>query len=72
MTNMSLAQIAASMPLEEREDWFKTLSTAEAEALLSDWRFWARPNQLAPDDEGWNTWLIQAGRGFGKTRAGAE
>lgn len=47
------------------------LSDAEAEELLWDWRFWARPNQLAPPGD-WLTWVINAGRGFGKTRAGAE
>lgn len=31
----------------------------------------ARPNQLPPDGH-WHTWIIIAGRGFGKTRAGAE
>src|SRR5690348_6377087 len=31
----------------------------------------ARPNQLPPPGE-WQTWLIMAGRGFGKTRSGAE
>lgn len=35
------------------------------------WPFWARPNQLEPDGD-WRTWLILAGRGFGKTRTGAE
>lgn len=39
--------------------------------LLYEWRFWARPNQLPP--ENWrHVWLILAGRGFGKTRTGAE
>lgn len=46
-------------------------SEAELEALEWDWRFWARPEQIAPDGD-WNTWLILAGRGFGKTRSGAE
>jgi phage terminase large subunit-like protein len=32
---------------------------------------WARPEQLEPPGD-WSTWLILAGRGFGKTRAGAE
>jgi Uncharacterized conserved protein len=32
---------------------------------------WARPEQLAPS-WAWRTWLILAGRGFGKTRTGAE
>lgn len=47
--------------------------TPEARAALNwKWRgWWARPNQLAPEGE-WSTWLILAGRGFGKTRSGAE
>lgn len=35
------------------------------------WRDVARPEQLAPEGE-WRVWLVQAGRGFGKTRLGAE
>jgi predicted phage terminase large subunit-like protein len=42
-----------------------------ATALANDWRSIARPNQLPPDWE-WRIWLLMAGRGFGKTRAGAE
>lgn len=38
----------------------------------ADWfECWARPGQRAPAGE-WRCWLILAGRGFGKTRAGAE
>ena len=33
--------------------------------------FHAHPGQQPPDGD-WRTWLIMAGRGFGKTRAGAE
>src|SRR5436190_16004098 len=47
------------------------LTPAEARALLYEWAFWARPNQLPPDGE-WRVWLVLAGRGFGKTRTGAE
>lgn len=44
----------------------------EARANLNyDWKFWARQNQIAPEGP-WSTWLILAGRGFGKTRCGAE
>tara|TARA_R100000995_G_C3481044_1_gene123923 strand:- start:599 stop:1858 length:1260 start_codon:yes stop_codon:yes gene_type:complete len=39
--------------------------------LKWDWRFWARPEQVAPKGD-WRIWLILAGRGFGKTRTGAE
>lgn len=37
-----------------------------------DWVADARHNQLPPDDEDWFVWLLLAGRGFGKTRTGAE
>lgn len=36
-----------------------------------DWSLHARPEQLPPDGQ-WNVWLILAGRGWGKTRTGAE
>jgi phage terminase large subunit-like protein len=35
------------------------------------WRAKARPSQLPPEGD-WNGWLVMAGRGFGKTRTGAE
>ena len=38
----------------------------------ADFESWAHRNQLPPPSEGWRTWLMMAGRGFGKTRAGAE
>lgn len=41
------------------------------EALQASWRLKARPEQLPPAGD-WATWLILAGRGFGKTRTGAE
>lgn len=39
--------------------------------LLYDWPLWARENQLTPTGD-WFVWLILAGRGWGKTRVGAE
>ncbi|MBD59639.1 MAG: ATP-binding protein [Citromicrobium sp.] len=56
---------------QAREDWFASLSAEEAEALAFHWELWARPEQLPPPGD-WHTWLVCAGRGFGKTRAGAE
>lgn len=55
----------------EREKWLSSLTEAEKAELLHTWSFWARPNQLPPEGD-WNTWLVMAGRGFGKTRMGAE
>nr|WP_305953020.1 phage terminase large subunit [Beijerinckia mobilis] len=42
-----------------------------ADALERDWRAIARPEQLPPHGD-WTVWLIKAGRGWGKTRTGAE
>jgi phage terminase large subunit-like protein len=40
-------------------------------SLDEDWALWANAGQREPEGD-WLTWLMQAGRGFGKTRAGAE
>ncbi len=37
-----------------------------------DWLSTARESQRLPTGDDWQTWLILAGRGFGKTRTGAE
>ncbi len=49
----------------------REMSPEMAEALAYDWEFWARDKQLLPPGD-WETWAITAGRGFGKTRTGAE
>ena len=68
----SVAERLAAIPLSERAAIVSKLTDAEAEALLYEWRgFKARPNQIAPDGK-WLTWLALAGRGFGKTEAGAQ
>jgi len=55
----------------ERAKILNSYSDEQLEALLYDWNFWARPSQKMPDWE-WHVWLLLAGRGFGKTRVGAE
>jgi phage terminase large subunit-like protein len=61
----------APLPEPAKIDLPAVLSPAEARALLYDWSFWARPGQLPPAGN-WRVWLLLAGRGFGKTRTGAE
>ena len=61
----------ASLPEPAKNTLAGALSPAEARALLYDWPFWARPAQLPPQGN-WRVWLLLAGRGFGKTRTGAE
>lgn len=51
--------------------YLATLSDEEAAALMRDWSFLARDEQLPPAGE-WAFWLYLAGRGAGKTRTGAE
>jgi phage terminase large subunit-like protein len=38
----------------------------------ANWILQARPDQVTPLGDDWSTWLILAGRGWGKTRTGAE
>lgn len=59
-------------------DWLHKQDPKWAIRLGYDWRFVARPKQLPPErnprtpDGSWVTWSLRAGRGFGKTRCGAE
>ena len=71
------------MKIADRRDYLLSLKPAEMRATLermsdeqrrslrTHWQLWAHPGQLDPVGE-WHGWLIMAGRGFGKTRAGAE
>ena len=63
----SLAQRFACLPPEERAQ----VSRRELAALEHEWKFWARPDQLPPGGT-WRTWIVLAGRGWGKTRTGGE
>lgn len=68
---LSPADIFRALPPEQQEAELASLSPEAQARLLYDWQFWARPNQLAPEGD-WRTWLALAGRGFGKTEAGAQ
>lgn len=60
-----------SLPRHRKKSLLDSLTDVEASVLLYDWSKWARPSQLTPAG-GWLVWLLLAGRGFGKTRTGAE
>lgn len=53
-----------SLHLSSTERFLAALAAAE-------WKIAARPAQLTPKGD-WRIWLILAGRGWGKTRTGAE
>lgn len=63
----SLAELAE----KESDRMLARVGNTGAEALARHWSLRARPEQLPPPGE-WTVWLVLAGRGFGKTRAGAE
>lgn len=60
-----------AMPEGDRLAFLQTLDKDQKSALRWHWDVWARRDQLAPRGD-WRCWLVLAGRGFGKTRAGAE
>lgn len=59
------------LPQPELDEILSGLSPDELQDLHYSWEFWARDEQLPPAGD-WDTWLILAGRGYGKTRTGAE
>ncbi len=61
----------ARLPAGERGPLVRALPESVARTLHDCWPLWAHPGQL-PGRADWDLWLIRAGRGFGKTRAGAE
>lgn len=67
----SLAERLAMLEPEQRHAFFKSLPARFKGLFLRDWHAQARPAQLPPDGA-WRIWMIMAGRGFGKTRAGAQ
>ncbi len=60
------------LPVPERNKVLAELTDEEINELNYDWKFWARKEQLPPDTKDWFVWLIRSGRGYGKTRTGAE
>ena len=67
----SLVEQLANLPKAEVDALIRAMPRGEANAFEYDWRYRARPQQLPPAGS-WRVWLLMAGRGFGKTRCGAE
>ena len=63
----------ALQPESERQRLLAEIAQNDDERRVLEyfWPFWARPKQLPPPGA-WSTWLLLAGRGFGKTRSIAE
>jgi phage terminase large subunit-like protein len=59
------------MSREARRRTFDALPEAAARAIAQEWWWGVHGGQHEPESD-WRVWAIVAGRGFGKTRAGAE
>lgn len=77
--NYSLAESLALLPPDQQAKIIRETPEAEAAEIHHDWRFWGRPKQILPGTAraqeqraDWRYWIVLAGRGFGKTRVGAE
>jgi phage terminase large subunit-like protein len=62
----------ASLSPEALRDFLDKCGPREVLMLDAAFEMWANKGQLPPPGESWRVWLMMAGRGFGKTRAGAE
>jgi len=70
---MEINSLPKNDSLLKSEKYLKRLTSLNQKILLKhlSWCKTARPKQITPKGS-WNTWLILAGRGWGKTRTGAQ
>ena len=68
---LQMRRLLSASPADQRRV-IAAMTPLDMLMLDADFESWAHDSQLAPPGEGWRCWLMMAGRGFGKTRAGAE
>lgn len=66
-----LRRLAMTLSVRGRERLYRTLSFEEGAPWDMFWAEWAHRGQVAPAGD-WRTWVMMAGRGFGKTLSGAQ
>lgn len=70
--SLSAAQKLALLPAALRRAWLGQQSRETLEDIQKGaWWWLGRPEQMRPPGD-WLVWLIRSGRGWGKTRTGAE
>jgi phage terminase large subunit-like protein len=73
---LAVLEDLARLSAEQRRQALRTLPASMLRALAEEWWWQAHGGQIEPaacaDGTDWRVWAIVAGRGFGKTRAGAE
>lgn len=70
-SQLSRLERLALLSKADRQDYLSNFTDDEIERLLGSYSFIARPKQYFPTGD-WRTWLINSGRGFGKTFIGAN
>lgn len=70
---LSMAEKISMLPEPARTKAIRQIAPTpeDLKSLEYMWSFWARPNQMEPPGN-WTVWVLLSGRGFGKTRVGAE
>jgi hypothetical protein len=71
LTRALMLALANARP-EQRKAIIMRMGPLDLLKFDADFETWAQEGQWPPKSEGWRVWLMMAGRGFGKTRAGAE
>jgi phage terminase large subunit-like protein len=56
----------------ELDELLRGTTLEQQQAIFYDWDIWGRDSQFQPAGDDWDVWFIRAGRGWGKTRTGAE
>ncbi len=67
----SLIGRLSRLPPDHVQRVLKALKPSHLRELNERWREWAHRGQRPTGDD-WRVWMIMAGRGYGKTRAGAQ
>lgn len=68
---LSIKELLASEPEDRARALLDAVDDKTFDVMVREWVYSGRGGQLPPPGD-WRVWLILAGRGFGKTRAGAE
>jgi phage terminase large subunit-like protein len=72
---LSVAEELAELTEEEAQQVIESMDSEDVLRLIYDWSMWRRPKQQAPEAFAAGLkmiWLLLSGRGFGKSRVGAE
>ena len=66
-----ILKVLGTLTAEQRRMALRTFPSLALRAIHHEWWWQVHEGQAEPDGD-WRVWAIVAGRGFGKTRAGAE